>query len=62
MIAVFSMTFYMISFLQYVPEEVLEDGSILEMECQNRAPWHTGISAGACDSVGGTWFRSPCIT
>lgn len=48
--------------LAYVPDVVLDDGSVHTMECQNRAPWHTGISAEACDNVLGTWFRSPCIT
>ncbi|EJK52630.1 hypothetical protein THAOC_28076 [Thalassiosira oceanica] len=50
------------SAMEYVPDVVLDDGSVHTMECQNRAPWHTGISAEACDNVLGTWFRSPCIT
>jgi len=32
------------------------------MECQNRGPWHLGISIEACESAGGRWFRSPCFT
>jgi len=32
------------------------------MECQNKGPWHLGISDEACENAGGKWFRSPCLT
>lgn len=30
------------------------------MDCNNRGPWHLGISDEACENAGGKWFRSPC--
>ena len=32
------------------------------MTCQNRGPWHLGITSRACENAGGRWFRSPCVT
>jgi hypothetical protein len=32
------------------------------MTCQNRGPFHLGISQQACENAGGAWFRSPCTT
>ena len=32
------------------------------MACQNRGPWHLGITSRACENAGGRWFRSPCVT
>jgi hypothetical protein len=26
------------------------------MECQNRGPWHLGITAEACENAGGRYF------
>ena len=32
------------------------------MSCQNKGPWHLGISEEACENAGGQWTRSPCVT
>ena len=32
------------------------------MECQHPGPFHLRISKAACESAGGTWNRSPCVT
>ena len=32
------------------------------MECQNKGLWHTGLSDEACETAGGKWIRTPCVT
>lgn len=32
------------------------------MKCNNKGPWHLGISNEACENAGGKWYRTPCIT
>ena len=34
----------------------------IQMACQNRGPWHLGLSAEACENANGKYFRSPCIS
>jgi len=44
----------------YYATSVTYDGQ--PMECQNRGPWHLGLSEEACSNAGGLWFRNPCYT